>query len=167
MIQDIAPHRLYNHYDPSFCPSAESFVMVFRKDGEVLLSDRSCSGQVVYPRVKELFGEDVPNLRYLFSIDEDRYFLYPADGAAADTEDGPAVDGSGREAEGRLRIPDGFVYRNIRSLRRMDLTPREAIFAASMISSSVRSGGIMVCMVGILRLCLREQMMMRYAICTR
>ena len=130
MIQDIAPHRLYNHYDPSLCPSAESFVMVFRGGGEVLLADPSCPGQVVYPRVQELFGEDVPNLRYLFSIDEDRYFLYPADGAAADTEDGPAIDGSGREAEGRLRIPDGFGYRNIRSLRRMDLGPREAIFAA-------------------------------------
>ena len=123
MIQDIAPHRLYNHYDPGIRPEPDSYVMIFRGGGEVLLSDTP--GRVVYPRVRELFGEEIPPLRYLFSIDADRYFLCreeTACGAVPDRHtDGP---------DGGLRIPDGFHFHNVRTLRRMDLSPREAIFAA-------------------------------------
>ena len=99
MIQDIFPHIFYNQYDPTAQPEGEDWVLCF--DAQQLLlgpEDR-------FPRVKELGAEECT---YLFSLDEERYFLK----YAAKT------------------IPSGFAFRDVKQLRRERKLPKHQIFAA-------------------------------------
>ena len=65
MIQDIAPHRLGNQYDPAALPEAEDYVLFF-DGGKVLLTENSL------PKVKD-FPADSP-FTYLFTLDSSRFF---------------------------------------------------------------------------------------------
>lgn len=66
MIQDIAPHRLYNQYDKDAVAAAEDWVLCF--DGSKLLVTDSGS----FPTVSQLGQQDYT---YLFTVDTQRYFL--------------------------------------------------------------------------------------------
>lgn len=73
MIQDIAPHKLNNHYDPLMTADENSYVMCFH--GASLWM---CTvGENHIPRLGEL--EHKPELTYLFSVDGKKYFLSMAD----------------------------------------------------------------------------------------
>lgn len=99
MIQDIFPHMLYNQYDPAAQPAAEDWVLCF--DGQQMLlgpEDR-------FPRAAELGTEDCT---YLFSLDEERYFLKNT----------------------RKTIPSGFAFQDVKALRREQRLPKHQIFAA-------------------------------------
>ena len=67
MIQDIAPHKLRNQYDPQAVPEKEDFVLFF-DGGRLLMKDG-----------KELLRvQDFPEnstFIYLFSLDNTRFFL--------------------------------------------------------------------------------------------
>lgn len=65
MIQDIAPHRLGNQYDPAALPEAEDYVLFF-DGGKVLLTENSL------PKVKD-FPAGSP-FTYLFTLDSSRFF---------------------------------------------------------------------------------------------
>ena len=83
MIQDIAPHTYHNEYKP-VPPDADSTLLVY--DGRsVLLSQASgdcenADNPFHLPHFKEL-EEKIPDLYtnyiYLFSIDEERFYLIP------------------------------------------------------------------------------------------
>ena len=122
MIQDIAPKKLYNAYDPSAVPDEDSFIFhirgpeaaLFIKDGEVSVPRlRDCRPSVPSATAGSLQGspESGPGQEeytYLFSIDQDRYFLAPP------------------EAE----IPEGCVMAGIRGLRNGYSIARDTAFAA-------------------------------------
>ena len=76
MIQDIAPHHFANEYRPS-PPEKDSFLLFYR-GRDVLLTERD--GKLDFPRFSELEGENsflYERYTYLFSIDEDRFYLAP------------------------------------------------------------------------------------------
>ena len=75
MIQDIKPRRLINHYDPEKKPSPSSPVLLF--DGRsVLLKDRAEGAGLL--RYSDFMDQvSAQDLTYLFSIDEEDYFLLP------------------------------------------------------------------------------------------
>lgn len=98
MIQDISPHKLYNQYDPAATPAAEDRVLCL--DGTKLLV-----GETDFPRVRDL-GEG--QYTYLFTVDEERYFLAPMPG----------------------QIPEGFSVSDVHTLRREHSQPKHRIFAA-------------------------------------
>ena len=111
MIQDILPHHLENRYDPSVTPGPDSYVIHFRGD-EILVRD--VKDLVQYPLVREFFSgeneaEIEERLTYLFSVDDETFFLYPQ-----------------KEAP----VPDGFIYVPMPKLRRMEVHPRHMLFAA-------------------------------------
>ena len=117
MIQDIAPHRLNNQYDPGRCPQADDIVMAFR--GQDVLC-RMDGAALHFLRFKELEsaegGSDEAasrDLIYLFSIDEKGFFLL-ADAAG---------DGSG--------IPEGYEFHEIWRRRGELEIPQEMMFAVS------------------------------------
>ena len=101
MIQDIGPKKLVNHYDPGKRPS-EGAVMLHFRDGRALTS--GTEDRLVLPRYGEVGGTDV---RYLFSIDEEDFFLIMDD----------AVD-----------APDGYSYTELRQWRTKNAGPRDLIF---------------------------------------
>lgn len=73
MIQDIFPRRLCNQYDPAQAPDENSFVLRFHR-AELLV----CTGaQTRLPCVCDF--DSLPALTYLFSVDEERYFLLQED----------------------------------------------------------------------------------------
>ena len=79
MIQDIQPKKLRNEYDPNVKVSDEDFVFIFNDLG--VLNKINKAGNRIFPRYKEItkeegFNNDAENYRYLFKIDDEKYFLY-------------------------------------------------------------------------------------------
>ncbi len=83
MIQDIYPHKLFNHYDPTKKAQPESFVLNFAgaRRNEVLLK-KTEPGRFTFPSFREVqaqgsFPVDESHLIFLFTVDEADYFLLP------------------------------------------------------------------------------------------
>ena len=68
MIQDIYPHVLNNHFDPSKRPGENSFILSY--SGLDLL----IKGETL-PRLSDLKSVDPGNLVFLFAIDDDKDFF--------------------------------------------------------------------------------------------
>lgn len=76
MIQDIAPYRFYNEYEPA-APKPSDTVFVFEKRQVLALQDQEDG--FTFPKAGAYRDE---LLQYLFRIDEQRYYLYrPENGA--------------------------------------------------------------------------------------
>ena len=76
MIQDIAPHIYHNEYRPQ-APDPHSFLLVY-ENGEILIKKEGDA--LILPRFEELEGRTehlYENYIYLFSIDQDRFYLIP------------------------------------------------------------------------------------------
>ena len=78
MIQDIAPHIYHNEYKPS-APDKDSFILTY-ENGRILLPRQDREEAITFPRFQELEGR-LDNLYvnyiYLFSIDDQRFYLIP------------------------------------------------------------------------------------------
>lgn len=111
MIQDIAPHRLDNHFVPGKEPAADSPVYVFR--GNLLLAKADAENDIVLPRYSDLQGA----VQYLFTMDETDCFL-SEDAGNAVAEENPAPAGA------------SFVFRDLTTFRRSGQYPRWKVFAA-------------------------------------
>ena len=125
MIQDIAPKKLINHYEPRTV-SADSLIMVFDSEGKILYRYNEQKQQIEFPHWKDIPGgakspdEDV---QYLFSIGY---------------EDGNELQ-AGSGAEGGFHyfllqecvdLPDGFTFQTVRSTRDKVLISNEDALAA-------------------------------------
>ena len=78
MIQDIFPHIYHNEYKP-VAPDSNSIILVY-ENGKCFFSREENSDTITLPRFKELEGQlsDLyENYIYLFSIDDDRFYLIP------------------------------------------------------------------------------------------
>ena len=81
MIQDIAPHKMYNQFRPGMVPDADSPVFLFADEKRKHFMAHVSDGRMRYPLYREM-PEGLTYI-YLFSIDEDEYFLGLA-GAGSD-----------------------------------------------------------------------------------
>ncbi len=108
MIQDIEPKKLINAYDPGAAPDDNSIIL-FIRDGSAAVTcaaDPDGTEEILaLPRYAACRSD--ADYIYLFSVDEDRYFLAPWN------ED----------------PPDSCRFVSIRSLRRSGFGPRSSIFA--------------------------------------
>ena len=78
MIQDIAPHVYHNEYKP-VPPNADSIILAY-ENGKSLFRKDETDDSITLPRFRELEGKIsglYENYIYLFSIDEDRFYLIP------------------------------------------------------------------------------------------
>jgi NAD+ diphosphatase len=103
MIQDIYPHKLKNTFIPGLEADASSLVIHFNKDGMILIKSEGKP----FPRLSE-FKTSPDTLTYLFSMDEDNFFL---------AEDETIV------------LPEGTEYKRVREFRKMDV-PKKSVFEA-------------------------------------
>lgn len=76
MIQEIAPHRYDNHYEP-LPPSPEDTVFLFAPPQ--MLAREGEGREIRFPRLKD-FTRLPGELTYLFSIDGEKFFLAQPDG---------------------------------------------------------------------------------------
>ena len=92
MIQDIYPHVLHNHFDPSKRPSSQSIVLSF-KENDLLINGGTL------PRMADFRDAQEHDMVYLFTVDDDKdFYLYRKE---------PAPE----------NIPVGYEYINVRTLR--------------------------------------------------
>ena len=78
MIQDIAPHIYHNEYRP-VSPEGKSFILAYQEN-QILLHQDHPGENLTFPRFEELEGKVSDlygNFIYLFSIDNDRFYLVP------------------------------------------------------------------------------------------
>ena len=78
MIQDIAPHTYHNEYKPS-APDKDCFILAYEK-GSILLPRQERDADITFPRFRELeekIADLYSNYIYLFSIDDQRFYLIP------------------------------------------------------------------------------------------
>lgn len=73
MVQDIYPHKLHNEFDPEV-KATENDILLCIVNGRILIH-LNCfeNKEVVFPKVKEI--QIHSEYRYLFSIDNMKYFL--------------------------------------------------------------------------------------------
>ena len=101
MIQDIAPHRLHNQFDPSAVAAGEDIALLF-DGGRLLLR----TGEPpALPRVKD-FPEG-SRFTYLLALDGVRFFLL----------------------SGEVCIPEGFAFADVRTVRSARQFSQETMFA--------------------------------------
>ncbi len=104
MIQDIFPHHLINHFESGMEPLPDSFIIGWQRGQMLMKVDRE-NKTFTFPRYQDLKG--TPEAVYLFTVDEDRFFLCQSP-----------------------EVPEGFEYTNLRDVRRWNLEPRHQVFAA-------------------------------------
>ena len=78
MIQDIFPHIYHNEYKP-VVPDSNSIILAY-ENGKCFFHREENSDTITLPRFKELEGQlsDLyENYIYLFSIDDERFYLIP------------------------------------------------------------------------------------------
>ncbi len=120
MIQDIFPHRFWNHFEPGEKPEKQDEVFWF--DGrKVLVKEENETFRL--PLAAEL-GECVENgslrLRWLFRMDEKDYA-----GAFSVDEKGSA---GAFGVESPMTLPTGFAFREMAELRYHHGLPKEWMF---------------------------------------
>ncbi len=74
MIQDIFPAKFYNHFEKHE-PSVTDFVFLF-SEGKVLVRYNQASKDLSFPTFTD-FSDQKLSAAYLFSIDNQKYFLIP------------------------------------------------------------------------------------------
>lgn len=116
MIQDIAPHRLDNHYDTAAKPEADSRIMYFREGSVLVHADEE--KKISFPRYDEVELETAPV--YLFSVDGVKFFL-------AGERPHFKEEGKTRKAADAFAIEDdmrSWLLLNVRRVRREGYGPR-------------------------------------------
>lgn len=109
MIQDIYPHKLYNQYDCAAVPKENDTVLNIY-DGKLLVyKDKIDNKVVAFPTVETLGMKR--EYRYLFSIDDQKYFL---------------LEGQLEASE----LPANTEYVTERSIRIEGIGPDTEVFAA-------------------------------------
>ena len=115
MIQDIDSHKMHNEFKPDAQAGPEDLVMAW--NGKAFLARADFEGQTLeYPRFAEFKKVSPQELVYLFSIDEDRYFLLRCRKSA--------------EPKDLLHAPGCEAFYTLADLRRSRLEPRLNVFAA-------------------------------------
>jgi len=104
MIQDIFPKKLHNEYQRNITPQYNDKVFIF--EGSKLLSKIDEQNVVLFPEIKDFQNEHT--FTYLFSIDEERYFLN----------------------QNPVTTPDGYDFIEVRELRKSCNGPLDRLLAA-------------------------------------
>lgn len=116
MLQDIYPSKLDNQYDPTIKPQ-KGDIVVYIDGNDILLKE---DDGLKYPRVSDFDCLDLGQLIYIFSVDDERFFL------------GNYALGDGDEKAVRLQAvkAKGFELHNLRTIREASMQPKKYIFAA-------------------------------------
>lgn len=112
MIQDILPKKLYNSYLPDKRVEGNSIILI-HKNGDFLIRVNEDDKSILFPRYSDFDSMSGSDTVYLFSIDNEDFFLLQ------NYEDWES-----------LLLPEGFDFCNMKKLRNYYLSPKHYIFAA-------------------------------------
>ena len=113
MLQDIKPYHLHNEFVAGKEPSSEDIVLVFRDFNggkEVLLTINDADKGISFPKVKDIANIEKDNLKYVFNVGDEDFFLYEP-----------------KEITGV--IADGYSFCAMKDIRKEFLYPRHYVYA--------------------------------------
>lgn len=112
MIQDITPYHLHNEFIAGKEPAHEDIVLVFKdadREKEVLLTINEEHRGISFPRVKDIDALEKNNLKYVFNVGEEDFYLYLPDNTADVTADGFSFC-SMKDVRKEYLYPKHYVY---------------------------------------------------------
>ena len=128
MIQDIAPHRLRNEFQPEKTPGDGSLVFVFSK-GELLTA--VTDDQIRIPAFEELAVPKGGEAAKKPAITPDDFvWLFTLDGKDCFWYRGSAAPRKEAQPDAAVSVPEGYSFNSIRNLRKKGLGPQYLFFAA-------------------------------------
>ena len=105
MIQDIAPRKLNNQYDPSAVVDAADRIVCLYEDAVLIKR----GNELDFPRYRELpDSADKKDFTYLFSVDTERYFLY---------------------RKGKANAAEDCRYLSLKDFRNISMEPQYRVYA--------------------------------------
>lgn len=110
MIQEISPKTFSNTYRPEAKATSDSVILLY-KNGCFLLKLDEDNKSIAYPHLKD-FNINLSTV-YLFSVDEEDFFLVENPSEIAETD-----------------YPAGFDFYNMKQLRNDYLSPKHYVFVA-------------------------------------
>ena len=115
MIQDIAPRRLFNQYEPDRRPADNSYLLLFSGRETLIRMDREGKGDFLrFQDLPAQLQDAYQSAVYLFRIDEQDYFFLEEE----------------KEPETWLRIlPEGCMFKKIKDLRFSGILEQHQFFA--------------------------------------
>ena len=116
MLQDIYPSKLNNQYDPNIKANTNDTIIIIEGNDILVRTNH----EIKYPKVSDFSNIDVSKLIYIFSVDDENFFL----GNFAFISD------EGRLADLSYLISLQFELRNLKELRESSMPPKKYIFAA-------------------------------------
>ena len=116
MIQDIAPAHLNNHYDPAKIADENSIILVFSDKKNLLGRLDSATKEISFPRFKDFKTIEKENLTYLFSVDDEDFFLLLNDSENKDFLNSSAVS--------------SYDFYNLRDFRSIYYYPQTYVYAS-------------------------------------
>lgn len=136
MIQDIAPHKLWNQYRPQARPEEDSRILVFDPGDRNKVAAVERDGELLFPTYAEFCRASQSaaagykwKFIYLFLLDECSYFL-ASDFPVGKDRRAEGVPGKNPAVQSVIEaLPEGFVFRSVRRLRKDGVGPKERIFA--------------------------------------
>ena len=108
MIQDIFPYKLNNHYDPEIKIAGDDRVICINQNRILLHALKIKEYVLEFPKASEL-GES-KTYQYLFSVGDEKYFLY-------------------KHEHEVCMLPDGYDYMDIKEVRHFGAGPKYRVFA--------------------------------------
>lgn len=116
MLQDIYPSKLDNQYNPAIKADANDIVVIL--EGNTILIREA--ENISFPRVNTFSDLDTEKLIYIFSVDNENFFL----GNYA------FLDDESRQKNLSNLTSEGYVLRDLKELRESKMSPKKYIFAA-------------------------------------
>lgn len=123
MIQDIYPHKLYNEFENSTTPKGNDKIMVF-EGPFILVRVGEKSDYPVYGEFEKQNQQEKFTYRYLFKIDEQKYYL-----GLRKTKSEGIADKENKAERGRWVELEGYSYESTQIFRRMQ--PMELAYAGT------------------------------------
>lgn len=151
MIQDIAPHRLDNHYVPGRQPEKDDFVIYYKNRKMLVCIDKE-QRTLIFPKIseikdiigkntveksKELTNRNIEDYVYLFDIDGRGFFLCSGE-ESVDKRMGLSPMMLSQDVQGFREVEDvlfsteegDFYYVDMNQIRAYQLSPQEYVYAA-------------------------------------
>ena len=118
MIQDISPAHLNNHYNPAKVADENSIILFFTKEKKLLGRLDDDTQEISFPRFNDVNNISKEKLTYLFSIDDEDFFLMITDSENMDFLDVSAQDS------------DSYIFHDFRKFRSAYYYPQTYVYAA-------------------------------------
>ncbi len=122
MLQDVFPEKLDNHYKPDAVPGADSLVISYNMDNEILLCVNEKEETISFPSVSDFDDVKKEDLIYLFNVGNKDFFLL----MYGDKAEAFAVS----QADASRGKTGAFFYTKLSDLRAKYLYPKHYVFAA-------------------------------------